>query len=301
MPNTHSTKRIISPWILMTAALLVVAILFVVQGGLKAVWLDVGHVSVTQTTTTRAAPGPDKGKKTEVETTKEVRTPTFWDILGLVFIPLLGGVTVVGVGYLFNKKQREREEAIQALRAQDAALQQYLDQMSDLLINRDLRPEPEDSEPTGLQKYLDHAKDLLTSLKLRAEPEDAKPNVYVRDLAKARTVAVLLGLDSEHKRRPLKLIYELELIKKGNPILKLGNAGLEGANLSELTLHEADLTCADLRVSDLKGADLEGSNLNLVDLRGSDLRRADLKVLISRRLTSYHTMRAIQRDGAFIT
>jgi uncharacterized protein YjbI with pentapeptide repeats len=130
------------------------------------------------------------------------------------------------------------------LRAQDEALQKYLDQMSDLLINQDLR---------------------------------LRPKEHVRDLAKARTIATLLGLDSAHKKRPLKLVYELGLAGRGNSLLDLRNASLDGADLSELTLREADLECIDLRVSNLKGADLEGSNLRLADLRGSDLRRADLK------------------------
>ena len=135
------------------------------------------------------------------------------------------------------------------MRTQDEILQRYLDQMSDLVVNQGLRPKSADSESER----------------------------HIRNLAQARTIAALLGLDGEHKRRPLKLLYELEFIRKLNPILEIKNAGLDGANLSELTLHDAYLKCIDLRLSDLKGADLEGSNLNLADLRGSDLRRADLK------------------------
>ena len=192
-------------------------------------------------------------------------------------MPVAGGVIITIVSHIYNKKQREREEAVQALRAQDAALQQYLDQMSDLLVNRGLRPEPADSEPKGLQKYRDRVNDLLVNLNLRSEPADSEPKDYVRNLAQARTIAVLLGLDSEHKKRPLKLVYELGLIEKDNRPLELKNAGLDGANLSEITLRAAYLRCVDLRLSDLNGADLEGSNLNLADLRGSDLKRANLR------------------------
>jgi uncharacterized protein YjbI with pentapeptide repeats len=175
--------------------------------------------------------------------------PTFWDALGLLVIPVLGGVIVAIVSNLYNKKQREREEAVQSLRAQDEILQKYLDQMSDLVVNQGLRQKRAGSEAKS----------------------------HIHELAEARTVAALLGLDSEHKRRPVKLLYGLGFIAKVNPTLELRNAGLDGANLSELTLHDAGLQCIDLRLSDLKGADLGGSNLYLADLRGSDLRRADLK------------------------
>lgn len=276
MPRTPSTRRIMPAWTVVLAGLLVFTVLLAAQGGFNAASIGVGSVSISKTKTTHTTEKRAKGEK-GVETTTTVQKPTLWDLLSIVFIPLVGGVTVVGVGYLFNKKQREREEAVQSLRAQDEALQKYLDQMSDLIVNQDLRSEPEDSEPKGLQKHIDQVGGLLVKLNLRSEPEDSKPKEYVRDLAQARTIAVLLGLDRDYKRRPLKLVYELGLIKRDNQPLELRNAGLDGADLSEITLRKAYLKCADLRVSDLKGADLECSDMTLADLRGANLERADLK------------------------
>ena len=66
-------------------------------------------------------------------------------------------------------------------------------------------------------------------------------------------------------------------VERDNLPLELRNAGLDGADLSEITLRKAYLKCADLRVSDLKGADLECSDLTLADLRDANLERADLK------------------------
>jgi uncharacterized protein YjbI with pentapeptide repeats len=185
--------------------------------------------------------------------------------MSVAFIPVIGALTIAAVGYLFNIKQREREEAVQSLRAQDEALQQYLDQMSDLLVNQNLRYEPEGSKPKWYEKYTREGSDIF------------RPKGSIRDLAQARTIAVLLSLDKDHKRRPLKLVHELGLINKGNWVLELRNAGLDGADLSELTLHDAYLKCVDLRIADLKGADLEGCDLTLADLRGANLWRADLQ------------------------
>jgi uncharacterized protein YjbI with pentapeptide repeats len=280
MPTNPSTRQTIPTGLIVIGALLVFFFLLVtvpllaIPTGVDAPWTGFGEVLTKETKTTKGPPN----KPTETTVTQEFLQPkTFWDWMSLVFIPLAGGLTIAVVGYLFNLKQREREEAVQSLRAQDEALQRYLDQMSDLLVNQNLRPEPADAESNGARNYLDRVRNLLAELNLLSAPEDTNPKLYVRDLAQARTVAVLLGLDSEHKRRPLKLVHELGLITKGDQPLELKNVGLDGANLRELTLHTAYLQCADLRVANLKGADLEGTDLTLADLRGSDLSRADLR------------------------
>jgi uncharacterized protein YjbI with pentapeptide repeats len=173
---------------------------------------------------------------------------SFWDWLELVGIS-----TAIGfVGWIVARRQQERDQAVALEHTQDEALRAYLDQMSNLMIDQKLGRNDEDSVEES-----------------------------VRTVAQARTIAILLGLDSEHKRRPLKLVYELGLINKnGNgteSVIELKNAGLDRANLSELTLRDANLRCADLRAADLTGADLSGCDLTLADLRGANLRRANLQ------------------------
>jgi uncharacterized protein YjbI with pentapeptide repeats len=106
---------------------------------------------------------------------------------------------------------------------------------------------------------------------------DGEPDDHLRKVAQARTIAILLGLDGEHKRRPLKLVYELGLINRGSSVIHLNNAGLDHASLSELSLRRANLRRADLRSSDLSGSDLSASDLSLADMRGTDLRRVNLR------------------------
>ena len=103
------------------------------------------------------------------------------------------------------------------LLAQAVALQTYLDQMSDLMIDRRLRATDPDSDERGL--------------------------------AQARTLTILLALGSDRKRHPLKLVAQLHLIDKGNPIIKLPRADLNEANLAEETLINVDLTDVDLRAA----------------------------------------------------
>ena len=63
---------------------------------------------------------------------------TLWDLLELLIVPLV----LVGIGLLFEMQQAEREERraeaernLAEQRAQDEALQAYLDQMSSLVAS----------------------------------------------------------------------------------------------------------------------------------------------------------------------
>jgi uncharacterized protein YjbI with pentapeptide repeats len=217
-----------------------------------------------------------------------------WDWLKLAGV----STAIALVGWIVTRRQRERDETIALEQAQDEALRAYLDQMSNLMVDHKLsnardkgsKGEPEHnlkqdgkrevSKKERLHKRLGEVKKLgkvwtkkaKVSLGLAAEePED-----YIHEVARARTAAILLSLDGYHKRRPLKLVYELGLIDKGENVLELKNAGLDHADLSELSLRKADLRRADLRASDLSGADLSDSDLSEADLRGADLRRAHL-------------------------
>jgi uncharacterized protein YjbI with pentapeptide repeats len=158
---------------------------------------------------------------------------TLWDWAQLLIVP----AAITSVGIWFNRQQRERELEVAAQHAQDEALQAYLDQMSQLLLDKD-RP-------------------------LRRSEEDAE----VRTLARARTLTVLRRLGSERKGSVLQFLYELGLVAKNNPVLALSRADLS----------EADLLMADLSKADLSGAFLSGAFLSGAFLSGADLRQAHLR------------------------
>jgi uncharacterized protein YjbI with pentapeptide repeats len=130
----------------------------------------------------------------------------------------------------------------------------------------------EQTQAAALQAYLDHMSDLLVHQQLRTCDRSSD----TCRLAEARTLTVLLNLDGFRKRHPLKLIARLDLINKNAPLLSLKNAGLDGADLHEITLLNVSLREADLRGADLTGADLSESDLRGADLRGADLTRAVL-------------------------
>jgi uncharacterized protein YjbI with pentapeptide repeats len=138
--------------------------------------------------------------------------------------------------------QSERELEVENQRAQDAALQAYLDQMSQLLLDKapPLRQSEEDSE--------------------------------VRTLARARTLTVLSRLDGDRKAQVVQFLYESGLIAGAQPIVDLSGADLSRTNLRGGRLFQANLSYANLREADLsRGANLREANLSYANLSGADL------------------------------
>jgi uncharacterized protein YjbI with pentapeptide repeats len=189
---------------------------------------------------------------------------TLWEwleLLGTLAIPVV--VVLVGAWFSFeqNKTQQEIEnrraenaQKIEEQRAQDAALQAYLDQMSQLMLNKDLLNSKKDSE--------------------------------VRTLARARTLTVLgrlsgteqlVGLiSSDRKASVVEFLYEASLISGDSPVIALNEANLSSVNLNKSTLWGANLSHANLNGANLASADLSDANLNGANLTSADLSDANL-------------------------
>jgi uncharacterized protein YjbI with pentapeptide repeats len=183
---------------------------------------------------------------------------TLWDWLKLLIVP---AVLAVG-GYLFTQSENRRTEEIAKQRAQDEALQAYLDKMSELLIDKNLHEKRDRYHP-------------------------------MRVTARARTLAILSQLDGERKRTVLLFLRESRLINRDQHdrngrtvyprIIGLRDADLKNAKLRGAKLINADrdepvsLEGAILEGADLQGADLEGADLEGADLRKAKLNRANLR------------------------
>ncbi len=177
---------------------------------------------------------------------------TLWDWLQLLFIP-----AILTLGAVWFTSRQNHDLEIAADNQREAALQAYLDKMSELLLEKDLR--------------------------------QSQPGDEVRTIANVRTLTVLPQLDPLRKRSVLRFLQEAGLIDRGKTIVNLSSANLRFAvlygatlsdtdlsrinlrdtNLSRARLDGADLGEADLRDADLRGANLEGANLSQVDLRGA--------------------------------
>jgi uncharacterized protein YjbI with pentapeptide repeats len=217
------------PRAILGAATAVVAIVVLIRVGQHYQWTGFGE-SVR----------PKSGDQ-EIQARK-----TLWDWLQLFIVPL----ALAAIGLWFAAQQEARQQQIEAKRAQneqhieeqraqDAALQAYLDQMSQLMLEGNLRDSEGSSE---------------------------------RTLARARTRTVLGRLNSRRKGSVVQFLYEASLIDKEHPIVSLSDVRLRGADLSGATLIGAGLFNADLIDADLSG----GANLSDADLRETDLNEADL-------------------------
>ena len=187
---------------------------------------------------------------------------TLWDWLQLLFIPL---VLAIG-GYLFSLSISKNEHVIALDNQREAALNAYIDNMSELLLRENLR--------------------------------ESKPDAEIRDIARARTLALLQRLDASRKGSVLKFLYETGLIKGDNCVIDLSDADLSQVNiypelllnlgavlhvydLSEINLsythlEKACLTFTKLRGANLSNAMLDDANLAQVDLSGANLRSSTL-------------------------
>jgi uncharacterized protein YjbI with pentapeptide repeats len=203
---------------------------------------------------------PKKSSRMESQEPKKdsrwgFRGMTVRNWLELLVVPLV----LLGIGLLFQIQQNEVEERrleaeqhIEEQRAQDEALQTYLEQIGQMLLDKD-RP-------------------------LRQSKEGDE----VQLLARARTVTILRRLDSARNRDILQFLREARLVPSNKyeiqeHIVRLDNsnlskADLRGANLDSFDLHGTDLSGADLRDARLPWSYLPYAKLNGANLRGAYLR-----------------------------
>src|SRR5215207_7806067 len=177
---------------------------------------------------------------------------TVWDWLQLLIVPIVLAVA----SFWFTLQQDIRQQATEEQRAQDAALQAYLDKIGDFMLRND--------GPLG----------------------ESKEGDEVNTLARSRTLTVLSRLEGDQKARVVQFLYEAGLIGKERPVLDLRgaalsdvllkNADLSGADLSGVALTNANLRNTDLGGATLSGADLTNANLLNADLLNADLLNADL-------------------------
>ncbi len=209
------------PSTVLKAATVVAAVVVLIRVGQRYEWTGFGEA---------VRPKPDNG---DIQPRK-----TLWDWLQLFIVPL----ALAAIGLWFAAQQDFRQLKIEEQRAQDAALQAYLDQMSQLMLEGGLGGSDGGSEE-------------------------------VRTLARARTQTVLTRLDSRRKGSVVQFLYEASLIEKDNPVVSLSKVGLRDADLSKLVLSEANLGGADLRRADLSGATLQDADLSFAKLDGANMSR----------------------------
>jgi uncharacterized protein YjbI with pentapeptide repeats len=174
-------------------------------------------------------------------------------IVGALLVPFVIALGIWAITWQLDKLENQRAEAERELaeqRAQDEVLQAYLDQMSQLILDRNLL-EVEQGNPVH---------------------EQGDP---VHTLAQALTSTAILRLDAEHNESVTHFLINSGLAVRSEVSARL----LRGSTLSHAELSGAHLPNADLGDADLSGADLSNAlllnaNLIVADLSGADLSNA---------------------------
>jgi uncharacterized protein YjbI with pentapeptide repeats len=203
-------------------------------------------------------------------------TKTLWDWLQLFIVPTVLVITAFFFSLASNhnqaeveKERNDTERSLAQQNQQEDLLQGYLDSMSELLLNKNLRT--------------------------------SELNTEVRNIARARTLTVLSRLDGGRKGILIKFLHESGLISTGRTgsIIDLSQADLCDANfiranLVGAQLSKADLSRANLTEARLSAADLVSADLTRAILIGADLSEANLTnaILIEAFLNSAHLIEA---------
>ena len=167
-----------------------------------------------------------------------LRYKTLWDWLQLLIVP----AALALFAYWFTCQRERLARDIEESRTREARLQSYFDRMTELILDKAL--------------------------------SSSEPGARVRDIARARTLTVVRGLDGERKGALLRFLLEAHLITAPHPIIKLDRADLRSADLIRADLRNADLSGADLSNANLRNAALVSVNLGNADLRCANLRNA---------------------------
>ena len=227
-----------------------------------------------------------------ITTTTELQpAKSLWDWLQLLGILAIPVVAVVGAAW-YTQIQQQRDKRLEHAQhnheRQLANKQAESDRTAaDKRAKTELKIADDYQREAALQAYINAMSELLLEKKLRR----SQPNDEVRKIARIRTLTVLHRLDGKRQRSVLQFLYESDLIKKGDCIIDLKGVDLSKSDLRRGNLREADLRgvilCgADFTKAILCGADLRGVNFTKATLceadlsesilRGADLSGADL-------------------------
>jgi uncharacterized protein YjbI with pentapeptide repeats len=179
---------------------------------------------------------------------------TLWDwlqLLAALAVPFV--VTILGLYFTQQITQQQTQ----------ASERQH---QTDLQIAQDQERE------TTLKTYLDDMSGLLLNYNLRK----SKSGDEMRQLARERTLTTLRRLDADRNMIVLQFLQDAHLIGEHNAVIDLSGTNLSGVDLSGTNLGGVDLSDANLGGVDLSDANLSGATLDYAHLNKADLNKADL-------------------------
>jgi uncharacterized protein YjbI with pentapeptide repeats len=183
---------------------------------------------------------------------------TLWDWIqfyAVVAIPI-----IVAVGTLYFTQQITLQQAQLSISASDKQHQ------TDLQIANDQQQE------ATLKSYLDDMSDLLLNHNLRK----SQPGDEVSQVARERTLTTLRRLKADRNQIVLQFLQDAHLISRENAVIDLRGANLSNDDLTGANLHDTDLGCITMASNESPCTNLSHADLNFANLSYADLSYADL-------------------------
>lgn len=165
---------------------------------------------------------------------------SLFDYLQMIGVP----VVLLLAGSFVSQAVNAASERQAAEQAQETRLKDYLAQMTDLVLEREL------------------------------STASAADLVVVREVARAHTLTALNGMDGPRKRFVITYLYEQGLINGLDPLVSLTTAKLQAADLANAELFGANLVGAQLTTANFERTRLTFARLNNADLQRANLREA---------------------------
>jgi hypothetical protein len=269
-PNTipmSKTKKLFAFELLIVVSIGLILVLAILSSVMpdKFSWTGFGSDSTISKSIEKTIQGGKVTSTKETTTTQFQSGKTLWDLLGL-----FGTLAIPVVLFQFQRREQQRA-ALQAEAEKERAEQKAELEREIAAIN--LREE-------ALQEYIDRISDLLLDIDLKTLGANDPKRAIAVDIAQARTLSVLRRLDKDEKRKEsvMRFLIDTEIVQYLNlSSIDLSNTDLHGANLSSAKLRSANLSGANLNDAELSSVDLQGAELREAKLSGANLSNAHLR------------------------
>lgn len=197
---------------------------------------------------------------------------TLYDWLQLLFVP----AALTTFGFLLNyRESKAAEQHADKERIEEERRADNERKAADRRAKAEQELALDNQREAALQAYLNEMSELL----LHEDLLKSRPGDKFRSIARVRTITLLCQLDARRIGYVFSFLRESELMSSDSEenIVSLYRADLEKINFSKARLNFANLSGAKLSNADLSEAELFGANLRKADLSYADLRRADLR------------------------
>lgn len=200
---------------------------------------------------------------------------TLWDWLQLLIIPLV--IAIVGVAFDLAITRTEQRIARRRYENDQLIAKQRYEQEQQIAAQhyeQDQKIALDKQREDLLQAYLDRMSELLLDRNLRK----SVPDDEVRNVARVRTITVLFQLDTRRIGYVFAFLRETGLMssQSNENIVSLSQSDLRKINLSGALIYLANLSEAILNEANLSKTFLYGANLSDASLRKANLNKANL-------------------------